>query len=361
MIFEVGLLLYNWFKTDKDFFFYNCLRIMASELNLSESERLELWNKSRFEAFLPSTVYLVLCIVVGVAGNGVVIYIYRFRLHGKHDGRYFIPHLAVADLFAVLASGELHIMNNLYPVTYRFEKLCKWNFVFGFVATVFSTCILLLIAVQRYLKVCRPFGRQMVLFWRRFSLLLSLLMTVILGVPSYFTFGLEKVSNLELNVTGSACRRLTTTTQTLSLVHATVCTMLTVTEGALLIVLYVKICKVIFQKDQNLGKPDTKKTNISKMFMVITMIYLVSFLPRMITFLLEGTKADLWETIPVEAYGVVRMVELLYIVNHVVNPFVYAFMDVKFVKEFKQVFSCKNQIATRPRCEDLGTEFSPVI
>ncbi|XP_078321038.1 QRFP-like peptide receptor [Crassostrea virginica] len=335
---------------------------MASELNLSESERLELWNKSRFEAFLPSTVYLVLCIVVGVAGNGVVIYIYRCRLQGKHDGRYFIPHLAVADLSAVIASGELHIMNNLYPVTYRFEKLCKWNFVFGFVATVFSTCILLLITVQRYLKVCRPFGGQMVLFWRRFSLLLSLLMTVILGVPSYFTFGLEKVSNLELNVTGSACRRLTTTTQTLSLIHATVCTMLVVTEGALLIVLYVNISKVIFQqKDQNLGKPDTKKTNISKMFMVITIIYLVSFLPRMITFLLEGTKAGLWETISVEAYGVVRMVELLYIVNHVANPFVYAFMDVKFVKEFKQVFSCKNQIATRPRCEDLGTEFSPVI
>lgn len=135
--------------------------------------RLTLWDNMRFEAFLPTTIFLFLCFPIGVFGNGVVIYIYGFRLHRKYAGRYFIPYLAVADLFAVFISVELHVVNNFYPVTNKLETLCKWNFVAGFYASVFSAYVLLTIAVQRYLKVCKPFKGQMTLFWRRFALCLS--------------------------------------------------------------------------------------------------------------------------------------------------------------------------------------------
>lgn len=77
--------------------------------------------------------------------------------------------------------------------------------------------------------------------------------------------------------------------------------------------------------------------------MIITVIFLVSYLPRMITFLLEGIWAGLWETLTVEEYAIVRMLEVLYNVNHLANPFVYAFMDVKFVAELKKEISCGNQ------------------
>lgn len=96
---------------------------MGSTHNLSEWERLTLWNNMRFEAFLPTTIFLFLCFPIGVFGNGVVIYIYGFRLHRKYAGRYFIPYLAVADLFAVFISVELHVVNNFYPVTNKLETL----------------------------------------------------------------------------------------------------------------------------------------------------------------------------------------------------------------------------------------------
>lgn len=60
----------------------------------------------------------------------------------------------------------------------------------------------------------------------------------------------------------------------------------------------------------------------------------------MITFLLEGITVGLWETLTVAEYATVRIFEVLYVVNHLANPFVYAFMDVKFVTEVKKVFSC---------------------
>lgn len=82
---------------------------METQLNLTKTERLTLWNQKRFEAFLPTTIFLNFCAVVGLFGNGVVIYIYGLRLHAKNAGRYFIPYLAVADLLALVISAELHI------------------------------------------------------------------------------------------------------------------------------------------------------------------------------------------------------------------------------------------------------------
>lgn len=318
---------------------------MDSLVNLTESERLALWDNTRFKSFLPSTVFMILCAVVGAIGNGIVIYIYGTRLHRKYAGRYFIPYLAVADLFALLVSVELHTVTNSFPVTNTLEKLCKWNYVIAFFATVLSIDILLIIAVQRYLKVCKPFKGQMTLFWRRFALSLCFMFSLALAVSAYFTFGLEKIYNKELNVTGTTCRRLTSSSQTFTLIHSATCTLFVVTEGAALIVLYWKIGKVVFRQwKQNLGESKEKKTNTSLMFMIITIIFLVSFLPRMITSIIEGIKVGLWETLNEKAYATVRMLEVLYIVNNLANPFVYAFMDVKFVSEIKKMIPCRKQI-----------------
>lgn len=328
---------------------------MGSTHNLSKWERLTLWDNMRFEAFLPTTIFLFLCFPIGVFGNGVVIYIYGFRLHRKYAGRYFIPYLAVADLFAVFISVELHVVNNFYPVTTKLESLCKWNFVFGFYASVFSAYVLLTIAVQRYLKVCKPFKGQMTLFWRRFALCLCLALTIPLVVPTYFTFGLERVYNKEMNITGTACRRLTSTTQTPSLIHSAICTLLVVIIGIALIILYLKIASVIYRQNKLKMREPRKKTNISLMFMVITIVFLVSFLPRMITFLLEGIIINVWETLSTEEYAVVRMLEILYVVNHLANPFVYAFMDVKFVSEYKKVFVCFFKKSTKKKSPPPST------
>jgi hypothetical protein len=43
-------------------------------------------------------VFLVLFIVIGVFGNGTVIFVYGFKMKTIKDGQYFIPRLAVVDL-----------------------------------------------------------------------------------------------------------------------------------------------------------------------------------------------------------------------------------------------------------------------
>lgn len=71
----------------------------------------------------------------------------------------------------------------------------------------------------------------MTLFWRRFSLCLTFGVTAIFVVPTYFTYGLETVYNKELNVTGTACRRLASTTRTLSLIRSATYVLLGLGQG----------------------------------------------------------------------------------------------------------------------------------
>lgn len=54
------------------------LFIMELELNWIEMDCLILWDEIRFKLFILVIIFLFLCVVVGVFGNGVVIYVYGF-------------------------------------------------------------------------------------------------------------------------------------------------------------------------------------------------------------------------------------------------------------------------------------------
>lgn len=77
------------------------------------------------------------------------------------------------------------------------------------------------------------------------------------------------------------------------------------------------------------------------MFIIIIIIFFVFFLFRMIINILEGIIVGMWEVLIIEEYVIVRFFELMYVVNYMVNLFVYVFLDKKFVIEFKKVFCCK--------------------
>ncbi|CAC5422394.1 unnamed protein product [Mytilus coruscus] len=68
-----------------------------------------------------------------------------------------------------------------------------------------STFLLAVITLQRYLKVCRPFGPQFALKWRRISLLLIFVLSVTVSAPFIIMREQLSIPNIELNVTGYMC------------------------------------------------------------------------------------------------------------------------------------------------------------
>ena len=70
-----------------------------------------------------------------------------------------------------------------------------------------SNALLLTIAIQRYLKVCRPLGKQMDLFWRRFATVLVIATSIIYAVPILFISRVTTSTNIynRMNISIFAC------------------------------------------------------------------------------------------------------------------------------------------------------------
>lgn len=76
------------------------------------------------------------------------------------------------------------------------------------------------------------------------------------------------------------------------------------------------------------------------MFMLITFVFLVCYIPKVILIVIEGLNPKFWENFSDSERSVVLFIYRMYILNNVVNPYIYAFMDLDFRKEVKSVFKC---------------------
>lgn len=101
---------------------------------------------------------------------------------------------------------------------------------------------------------------------------------------------------------------------------------------------------------QPVGSKRRRKDNrrithkLTVMFFVITLVFIISYLPKVMLLLFEGLYKDFWEKVSdTERPGLMFLYQM-FIINNIVNPFIYAFMDIKFRKEatvfLRRVFQC---------------------
>lgn len=71
---------------------------------------------------------------------------------------------------------------------------------------------------------------------------------------------------------------------------------------------------------------------------------MISFLPKVILLNIEGINQDFWESLSDAQRLLFAFFYQMYIVNNIVNPLLYAFMDSQFRDDtkamFKRVCSC---------------------
>ncbi|XP_048778094.2 probable G-protein coupled receptor No18 [Ostrea edulis] len=395
------------------------------------SEKLDEWNGELASGLTLNNVILSLYIVTGLLGNSTVILIYGFKMRGNKEERYFIPFLATADLWASLVCASFGIALNMMQAEFNNTHLCKAWWFFAAFTTFTSIFFLLIIAVHRYLKVCRPLGKQMTLKWKRFALSLGLILAFLHAVPMVHFYGSVPFPNDVEGIVGLRCSRLKTTNKTGSLIFGGVVVITAVTSIITLVSLYSKIGYTIlahFKYSKTACKPatssDTEKssridhsqvtipssdvplsdtengtysietdntelseslppqtsikptgktltTNTTKlegkvnphkssakrrkernnqrvvhkftlMFMLITIIFLICYIPKVIIMLLEARNPKFWEEFSDSARAGVLFVYRMYIINNITNPIIYAFLDEQFAKEIKSLFKvCK--------------------
>lgn len=217
-------------------------------MNDTKSYTLEEWNNEKAAVLTVNTGVLGFYLLIGITGNMMVIYIYNFRMKGPRDDRYFIPHLAVMDLCACVVGAGYAVALNLLPLRFQGNELCKILWFLNQVTTLCAALMLVVIAVQRYLKVVRPFKKQMTIKAKHSALVAVILLSLFLSLPCLMFYGEIPIHNPYLNLTGYRCGVSPSADQAaLSLYNAIL--FLTAVGGLLVIsVLYILIGRTIYRQ-----------------------------------------------------------------------------------------------------------------
>lgn len=391
------------------------------------SNKLDHWNSDLARGLTPNNVILSLYIVIGMLGNSTVILIYGFKMKGNKEERYFIPFLATADFWASLVCASFGLALNMMQAQFNNNSLCKAWWFFAAYTTFCSIFLLLIIAIHRYLKVCRPLGRQMTLKWKRFAMCMVLIIAFALSAPMTYFYGSVSFPNEEEGIVGLRCSRLKTVNKTGSLIFGGIIVLTAISIIISLICFYARIGYTIithFKYNKSVGKKDTNtstekpsqgdnsqvphsssgghlsetdtgfqsvetdntelsgttnteptngvvlttnKTKEAKpnafkssakrrkeqtnkkvvhkftlMFMLITVIFLICYIPKVVIMLLEARNTRFWEEFSDSDRAGMLFVYRMYIINNITNPIIYAFLDHQFLKEIRVLFRiCK--------------------
>ncbi|CAC5377607.1 unnamed protein product [Mytilus coruscus] len=168
---------------------------------------LEILNKDKIVSLIPNMVILTLYLIAGIFGNGLVLYVYSFKLKSKTDDRYFIPCLALMDMVACVIGASFSIAVNANQFTFQSNLICKLMWSLNKFTSISSGLMLIAIAVQRYIKVCRPFKSVMSINSKRLAIKLIIAVSMLVVVPSGFLYGVndELIENDGINITVYRC------------------------------------------------------------------------------------------------------------------------------------------------------------
>lgn len=161
-------------------------------------------NKYEATTLIPVTAYLVILMIIGVIGNILVLYVYKFRFR-RSTSRVFILSLAAFDLITCLFGMPYHILDTRFPYTFVWTEVCK-GLSFALTFTILGSIFVLdLIAIDRFRKICTPFNKQLSATKTKIICWLTVLISGILAVPILFLYGAADIDTRISNVTGKEC------------------------------------------------------------------------------------------------------------------------------------------------------------
>ena len=356
-------------------------------ISSNNSKTLEQLNAEFVEILMPYSILVIVYLILGITGNSAVLYIYLKRFQTYSEGRYFIPILAAIDMIACIINCSGMMCENMFPLTYSSDIGCKLERFLCLASTATSIFTLLLIAIDRYLKIGRPFRRQMTKKWKIVFVAVSVLSAVIVSTPLFVFSG--SVTDSLHGITIYLCNSFNGEKGGVMLSFYLFLCLIVMIEMGIISVLYFRICRrlskheiskinVVFDKsstdlddsndkscvsvncavsneDKSLTLTSTiglsvsralqnqsrkiPRTRITTMFIVITITFALSYIPEVVFMLIGSSGFQPVET-DLHLRGFLQFLKSLYILNNFSNPFIYSCMDRKLQKELKGMCSC---------------------
>ncbi|XP_050390115.1 5-hydroxytryptamine receptor [Patella vulgata] len=177
---------------------------MTSQLNLTHEERLRDLSDQKAMTLLPAILFVGILMVMGLLGNGLVCFIFARRLKAGTQN-IMILCLAASDLLICSIGMPTEIADMRFHYTFESEFACKLFRFVNSLCSLWSILTLVAIAVDRYIKVCRPFGRQMTIREAKTTVLISLTIAILVSWPTIFIYGTRSADTKILGLFGKDC------------------------------------------------------------------------------------------------------------------------------------------------------------
>lgn len=150
--------------------------------------RVEEFNAEMRSVIMPVTVFVGIQTIIAFLGNITIIYVFLMRYH-MCNFRYFVLCLAFIDITSSLTAMPGEIVSQLFWYIYRLPLICKIKSFFNMFTVCGEALCLLIISFERFLKVCRPLGRQIKPRTSIWLCLGIILISIILAIPVPILWG----------------------------------------------------------------------------------------------------------------------------------------------------------------------------
>ena len=217
------------------------------------------WNQAVIVKLIPIYVILSIYLLLGIAGNSLVLFVYLRKFKTYSEGRFFVPVLAVTDMLSCVVSSCGQASETLIPIIYKIDIACKIERYLRMITTAFAMFTLVFIVIDRYLKVCRPYGRQMTKPWKKIFIGLVVLSGFLVSAPCFLFYGSAPKISDDGSVIGHRCSSVSAGMPELALAFTVSLFSIASLELIFMSVLYFLICRVIFKTAKFRKQVQTKK------------------------------------------------------------------------------------------------------
>ncbi|KAL3880556.1 hypothetical protein ACJMK2_032787 [Sinanodonta woodiana] len=294
-----------------------------------------------FKVIIPVLVLSVFTMTVGTLGNCLVLYIFKFK-YRQSNHRYFIICLAACDLTGSLIGIPFLIAEMTLTYFYG-TTVCKISRYLSHFLGFCSACIIMIIAIERYLKICKANGKQMSSnMARRFNLKVSKCHYQDTYKDTFFPLMYQAFLLLWFilaMITTCACyAQIACRFRTRNAAQNIICQCVRIKNSLDSLDTSSGRCNQLALKGTviNKSKSEIKAYRLAKMLFIVAAVYLCSYIPYFGASLDNITEKKFLRSLVERASILVCLKSFL--INYFANPIVYGLLDRAFRAECQNLF-----------------------
>lgn len=309
-------------------------------MSSNTSRMIDELEAEHIHQLLAPTIFLVILMVIGIPGNLTILIIF-WRKYKRSVYRTIVWNLAVVDQTFCAVGIPFNIARIIHYYSFRGEWICIIGVVMLYFLLVYSTHLLMLLSIHRFRKICFPTSKHMNANNVKYGVVACLVIAVALSSPH---FALSKYVEVDLGdgVKGRSCAISLAKPSIYSTAASYTFLALFVSYTIVLIIMYSLIGRKLYlqrkrQKETKTSAIDkTISSKITKIAFAISVVFAMSYIP---VFTLQITNKYIPQaSLNGFSFSLLRIVERLYVINHVANPFIYGAFDSQFKGHLKDMF-----------------------